>query len=158
VSDVTETAGEARRTTGGPVFWVGVVIGWALIALGVRGLLHDHVATNPAVVGRYILEAALILDLVVAPVACAAGLLVARLLKPPLRAIIGGGLVATVVISIYSYPFIRGYGRSPNLPSALPLNYARGLIIVLAVIWVVVGALSVWAVRRAHRHDARPAV
>ncbi len=146
-------AGEERKTTGGPVFWVGVIMGWTIIALGIRGLLHDHVATNPSVVARYVLEAALILDLVVAPIACAAGLLVARLFKPPVRAIVGGGLVSSAVITIYSYPFIRGFGRSPNLPSALSINYGRGLVIVLAGIWVVVAALCVWAVRRG-RPDA----
>jgi len=137
------------------VFWVGVVIGWTLIALGIRGLLHDHVATNPSVVGRYVLEAALILDLVVAPIACAAGLLISRLFKPPVRAIVGGGLVASALIAIYSYPFVRGYGRSPNLPSALPVNYGRGLVILLVGIWVVVGALCAWSLRRARSDTPR---
>ena len=151
------SAAEDRKKTGGPAFWIGVVIGWALIAFGIRGLLQNEVDTNPTVVGRYVLEGALILDLVVAPIACAAGLLIARLLKPPLRAIIGGGFVASVVIAIYSYPFVRGYGRSPNLPSALPVNYARGLLIILAVIWLIVGALCVRGVRRMHREAPRPA-
>ncbi len=135
------------------MFWVGVIIGWTVIALGIRGLLHDHVATNPTVVGRYVFEAALILDLVVAPIACAAGLLISRLFKPPVRAIVGAGLVSSALIAIYSYPFVRGYGRSPNLPSALSINYGRGLVIILVGIWVVVGALCAWSLRRA-RSDA----
>lgn len=139
------------------MFWIGVVVGWTVIALGIRGLLHDHVATHPTVVGRYIVEAALILDLVVAPVVCLVGLLIARLFKPPLRAIIGGGVVASVVIAAYSYPFVRGFGRSPNLPSALPANYARGLLIVLAVVWLVVALLCIWAVHRVHRDAPQPA-
>lgn len=151
-------AREEGKTTGGPAFWIGVVIGWTMIALGIRGLLHDHVATNPAVVGRYVLEAALILDLVVAPIACAAGLLIARLFKPPLRAIVGGGLVASVVIAVYSYPFVRGFGQSPNLPSALFINYGRGLVIVLALIWLVVATLCLVSVRRTHREASRATV
>jgi len=143
------------KSPGGPVFWIGVVIGWILIVLGIRGLLHDHVATNPSVVGRYVLESALILDLVVAPIACAAGLLVSRLFKPPVRAIIGAGLVASALITIYSYPFVRGFGRSPNLPSALPVNYGRGLVILLVGIWVVVGALCAWALRRGRTDASR---
>ncbi len=136
------------KKPGGPVFWVGVVVGWTVIVIGIRGLLHNHVATNPSVVGRYVLEAALILDLVVAPIACLAGLLVSRLFKPPVRAIIGAGMVASVLVTIYSYPFVRGYGRSPNLPSALPVNYGRGLVIMLVGIWVVVGALCAWSLWR----------
>ncbi len=153
----TEAQTEDRKTTGGPVFWVGVVIGWTVIILGVRGLLHDHVATNPSVVARYVVESALILDLIVAPIACAAGLLIARLFKPPFRAIIGGGLIASAVISIYSYPFVRGFGRNPNLPSALSINYARGLLIVLAGIWVVVAGLCAWALRQARTNASHAA-
>jgi len=137
------------------VFWVGVVIGWTLIALGIRGLLHNYVATNPSVVGRYVLEAALILDLVVAPIACGAGLLVGRLFKPPVRAIVGAGMVASALVALYSFPFVRGYGRNPKLPSALPVNYGRGLVIVLVTIWVVVGALCAWSLRRSRSHAPR---
>ncbi len=154
----TEARTEARKTTGGPVFWVGVVIGWTVIILGIRGLLHDHVATNPSVVARYVVEAALILDLVVAPIACAAGLLIARLFKPPYRAIIGGGLVASAVITIYSYPFVRGFGRSPNLPSALSINYGRGLLIILVGIWVLVAGLCAWALRQGRTNASQATV
>jgi len=152
----TDTA--SPKTTGGPLFWVGVVIGWTIIILGIRGLLHNHVATNPSVVGRYIIEAALVLDLVVAPIACAAGLLVARLFKPPFRAIVGGGLVASAVITIYSYPFVRGFGRSPNLPSALSANYGRGLLIVLVGIWVLVAGLCAWTLRQTRTNASQAAI
>jgi len=152
----THTA--SPKTTGGPLFWIGVVIGWTVIIIGIRGLLHDHVATNPSVVARYVVEAALILDLVVAPIACAAGLLIARLFKPPFRAIIGGGLVASAVITIYSYPFVRGFGRSPNLPSALSINYGRGLLIVLVGIWVVVAGLCAWALRQGRTNASQATV
>ncbi len=147
-TDESPPTTETRRTTGGPLFWVGVVVGWTVIALGIRGLLQDHVDTNPTFVGRQIIGAALILDLIVAPLVCAVGLLVSRLLKPPVRAIVGGGIVSSTLITAYSFPFVRGYGRSPNLPSALPINYGRGLLIVLAGIWVVVAALCTWSLRR----------
>jgi len=154
-SDDPGSGAGTPKQPGGAVFWVGVVVGWTVIVIGIRGLLHNHVATNPSVVGRYVLEAALILDLVVAPIACLAGLLVSRLFKPPVRAIVGAGMVASVLITIYSYPFVRGFGRSPNLPSALSANYGRGLVIMLVGIWVVVGAFCVWSLRRARTDASR---
>ncbi len=138
----------APRRTGGPLFWVSVVVGWAIMIIGIRGLLHDRVATNPWAVGRLFIQTALIHDLLLAPLVCAAGLLIARLLKPPLRAIVGGGLIVSTIVALFSFPYVRGYGRSPNMPSALPVNYGRGLVIILVAIWAVVIALSVWARRR----------
>lgn len=139
--------GDRTRPTGGPVFWVGVVVGWAVIAIGIKGLLDDSVATNPRAVGRLFIQTALLHDLVLAPLVCGVSLLLARFLRPPLRAIVGGGLIASTIVSLYAFPFVRGYGRSPTMPSALPLNYGRGLLIILAVIWTVVAVLALWARR-----------
>ncbi|MFN2607523.1 MAG: hypothetical protein ABR511_06450 [Acidimicrobiales bacterium] len=141
--------------TGGPLFWTGVVVGWVVMAAGVRGLLHDHVATNPTAVGRLFVESALLHDLILAPLVCGIGLLLARLLPPRLRAIVGGGIIASAVVSLYSFPFVRGYGRDPNLPSALSRNYGRGLVLLLAAIWLVVVALAALAIVR-RRAPGRP--
>jgi hypothetical protein len=125
-----------------------VVVGWALMAAGVRGLLHDHQASNPRAVGRLFVQAALVHDLLLAPLVCLLGLLVGRLLEPPLRSLVAGGLIASGLVTLYSFPFVRGYGRSPTNPSALPLNYGRGLAVVLVGIWVVVGGLAALALLR----------
>lgn len=67
-------------------------------------------------------------------------MLVARI-PAPVRAPIQGGLIATGIITLMSWPFLRGYGRDPSNPSVLPNNYAVSLLIVLAVVWAVVGLL-----------------
>jgi hypothetical protein len=151
---VSEPRAQPHRT-GGPLFWAGVVVGWIVIAVGIRGLLHDHVATNPKAVGRLFLETALLHDLVVAPLVCGAGVLLARLLRPPFRSIVGGGIIASVLVALYSFPFVRGYGRDPNMPSALPQNYGHGLLVLLIVIWLTVGALLAGAVRRGRTRASR---
>lgn len=137
-----------ERRTGGKLFWAGVVVGWALIAIGIRGLLSQDEASNPAYVARVIVGAALVHDLILAPLVCALAVLLGRLFEPPVRALVQGGLLASALVSLYSYPFVRGYGRTPTNPSALPLNYGRGLAIVLAAIWVVVACLAAWQLRR----------
>ncbi len=137
-----------REEPGGPLFWVGVVVGWALIAAGVAGLFREHLATNPSGFARVFLGAAVVHDALVAPVVCAAGVVLARLLRPPFRGVVQGALVATVLVLLYTWPFVRGYGRAATNPTALPLNYGRGVVVLLAVVWLTAGAVLVWLRRR----------
>ena len=140
-----------ERRTGGRLFWAGVVVGWALVAVGIRGMLSQEEAANPAYVARVMVGAAIVHDLVLAPLVCGLALLLGRLVKPPVRALVQAGLIASALVSLYSWPFVRGYGRAPTNPSALPQNYGRGLVIVLAAIWVVVAALAALAARQLRR-------
>lgn len=139
-------AGE--RHTGGKLFWAGAVAGWALIAVGVQGMLAEEEAANPEYLARVVVGAALVHDLVVAPLVCALAVLLGRLVRPPLRALVQAGLIASALVALYSYPFVRGYGRAPTNPSALPQNYGRGLALVLLAIWAAITALAVWQRRR----------
>ncbi len=50
------------------------------------------------------------------------------------------------VLTLIAWPFVRGYGRRADVPSALQRNYARGLIVYLMVIWLI--AVAVFAVGR----------
>ena len=38
--------------------------------------------------------------------------------------------------SLIGWPFLRGYGRRVDVPSALQRNYAHGLLAYVGVIWV----------------------
>ena len=49
------------------------------------------------------------------------------------------------------WPFVRRYGEVPTNPSALPNDYTRGLLIVLAAVWLVAVALLVHAGRSIRR-------
>lgn len=131
-----------RPRTGGPAFWVSAAAGWALMAFGVRGLLDEHLATNPAGFGRLLVGTALVHDLLVAPLVFGVGLLVGRLVPASVRSVVQGGLICSGLVTLYAFPFVRGYGRATTNPSALPGNYARGLVVVLLSIWVVTGALA----------------
>lgn len=154
--------GEARAGDGADAatpyprsFWPAVAVGWALMAVGLLGILGrlDHFAGAVpwARVATWVVGAALVHDLVVAPVACAAGLLVARLVPRSYRAVVGAALVATALLVAVAWPGVRGYGRLPTDPSVQPNDYASGLATVLALVW---GAAAVTAVVAGRRRRA----
>ncbi len=87
-------------------------------------------------------------DLLLAPLAIAIGLVVAWAAPSAARPYVQAGLIISGVVVLVAAPFVLGFGRTPDEPSALPLNYARGLLVVLVVVWAVVGVV---ALARAHR-------
>lgn len=156
------TSGEpAARSDGYPtgypkVYWIGLVVGWLVIAVGIRGLLVNagaRMATDPPGWAALVLKSNLAHDFVLLPVVFLGGLLVARTVPGPVRAPVQAGLVCTGFAVLYAFPFVRGYGRKPDNPSILPQDYGRGLLIVLAFIWSVTAALCVWQWR--HRLHQR---
>ncbi len=65
-----------------------------------------------------------------------------------------GVALISVIVTAFSWPEIRRYGRDPALSSSLQtLNYVTGLLIVLGVVWAV--ALVVVILRLVVRRRAR---
>jgi hypothetical protein len=83
------------------------------------------------------------------PAFLAAGTLVHRLVPAPVRAIVQAALIVTASVTLIALPLVLGYGRSADNTSALPLNYGRGLLLTLAVIWVPAGVAIAVRARRA---------
>jgi len=87
---------------------------------------------------------------VLAPLAAvlAAGLVLA--VPRPARPYVLTGAVISAMVTIVALPFILGRGRSADLPSALPLNYGRGLMVTLVAVWcgIAAAALVARAIRR----------
>jgi hypothetical protein len=135
-----------RRGVG---FWLGLVVGWATMGFGLAGLLSEADDTRPGDLARWFLGGAVAHDALAAPVVCGAGWLLARAVPRSVRAPVAGGLVVTAAVVLYGWPFLRGYGLSPDNPSALPLDYAAGLATVLAAVWLVSGGLAWRCWRRA---------
>jgi hypothetical protein len=130
------------------------VLGLAMVGYGLAGLFTDP-GTRPL---NHLLFLGAILvghDLTLLPLAIILGALLARWLPARARAPVQAGLFASAVVSFFALPFVIGAGRRPDDPSALPLNYARGLTLVLVLIWTVV-ALAALRRRVPSRPDSAP--
>jgi hypothetical protein len=131
----------------GALFWISAAVGWAVIlGVGLRGILAHSLDTRPANLARFVVGGALLHDLLVAPVVIVLGVSLTRVVPARARAVVQAALVASVVIALFSFPMVRAYGLATNNPTSLPHNYARNLLVVLALIWV---AAAIEGVRRA---------
>jgi hypothetical protein len=134
----------------GAVFWVGVVVGWTAIGIGVFGVFDHPRSANPFGVFRLLIGLNIVNDALVVPTLLLLAFLVWRwaprwLIVPTQVWFIMSGAVA-----VYAYPMVGGFGRSKVNPSILPLNYAHNLLIVLGCITAFSALLAVRSWRRAH--------
>lgn len=129
-----------NRGTNPRVFWPLAGIGIAVMGYGLYGLFENSSRTHPSQWVRWFVGAAIAHDFVVAPIVIGVGVVVVRRVHGLLKAPLQGALIATGILVLLAYPFVRGYGRSPGNPTVLPNNYARGLVVVLAIVWIVAGA------------------
>lgn len=133
--------------------WTLCLLGTAAMGYGIVGLLTADRGPNPI---KYTLFAAAGLlghDAVLAPLAVAVGAVGARLVPPTLRGLVAGALFVSAAVTVVALPFVLGYGRTPDMPSALPFDYGRNLLLVLAAAWagaVVVGGIRIARHSRPH--------
>jgi hypothetical protein len=96
-------------------------------------------------------------ELILIPLAIGVGVLVVRFVPVTIRAVVQAALIVSAAITVIALPAVLGYGRTPDLPSALPRDYTRGLLILLAAIWIAAAAtLTLNAVSRALRTRQSP--
>jgi hypothetical protein len=132
----------------GRVFWVLGGVGWALMAFGVWGILKEARATAPPELAAWVVGAAVMHDLVVAPVVFSVGRSVARASAGLPHAVLQVGLILTGILVLYSIPVVGGFGRLGDNPSLLPREYGASLVALVATMWGVMGAAMVWGWRR----------
>ena len=121
----------------GPRFWITAAVGWAVIVWGLIGILSNSLDTRPANLARFVVGGALLHDLLVAPLAVLAGVLVARAVRGRARGPVQAALVVSAIVALFSWPLVRAYGLAANNPTSLPHNYGRNLLVVLGAVWAV---------------------
>lgn len=115
--------------------------GVAGLAYAVIGVLTDD-GTSPLNQLLFTLALVVAHDGIVLPLAIGVGVLTVRFVPDWARPPVQAGLYASLVLTLFTIPMLIGAGRLPDNLTILPLNYARGLQLVLAAIWV---AAAVWA-------------
>jgi hypothetical protein len=114
-----------------------VALGGLAMAYAVVGALTGD-SFHP--VGNVAFLAAVLVahDGLVLPAAIVLGLALTRRLPRPVRGPVTAGLYASLVVTLVALPFVLGYGRSTDNPSALPRNYPAGWLWLLLAIWAAV--------------------
>lgn len=118
-------------------FWITAGVGWAMIGWGIRGIFTHRLDTRPANLAKFVVGGALLHDLLVAPLAILAGVLVVRAVRGRSRGPVQAALAVSAIVALFSWPLVRAYGLAANNPTSLPHNYGRNLVIVLAGVWAV---------------------
>jgi hypothetical protein len=146
-SPASETASETTSRRG---LVAGLILGLPIIGYGIRGALVDAADTNPSELAVWIVGAGLADDLVVVPLVLGVGFIARRLVPPSAWPAVRAGLIVTGSLCLVAWPFVRGYGRDPTIPSLLNRDYGTGLAVAIAVVWaaVVLGLAGPVALRR----------
>jgi hypothetical protein len=117
------------------------------MGFGVRGALQDAAATHPRDFFVWVVGADLAHDLLIAPLVCVVGFMLARFLSEPWRTPIRAGLILSALVILVGFPGLRMYGRDrvPDNLTAQPLNYSTAVLTVLAIVWI---GVAVWTLLR----------
>lgn len=140
----------------GAVFWAAVVVGGTLMAWGVAGFLDAVSDTSRRTnLALWLVGADIAHDVVVAPLALAAGWLVTRAaprwVRPPLQA----GLFASAIVLVLAWLPLHGTADAARNPTIQPLDYGTATAWALLVVWAPVIAWAGWR-RRAGTPPADP--
>jgi hypothetical protein len=126
-----------------------VAIGAITIGYAVLSAIADPDITLPGVL--IFLAAVLILhDGVLLPITIGIGALLGRL-PLPARSPVRVAALISLPVAIVALPLVLGYGRSPDNPSILPLNYGRGLLLTAAAIWLPAAVIVAIRLRRSRQ-------
>jgi hypothetical protein len=151
------TPPEPSETTSTRGLVIGLVVGLPIIGYGVRGVFIDADDTRPRELAAWIIGSGVLNDLVLIPLVLFAGLVARRCVPTIAWAPVRAGLIVTGVLCLVAWPFVRGYGRDPSIPSVLNRNYAAGLGVAIAVVWAVVALwLTATLAAASHRRRRQP--
>lgn len=121
--------------------------GLGMALFGLAGLLRHDDETMPLNWAAFFVGGLAVHDALLAPLLVAAGVLVARIVPRRVRPVVQGALLVSASLVVVAIPPWTGEGRLANNPSILPQDYGEGLLVALAVVWVVAAVLA--AVRSA---------
>lgn len=138
---------EADKPVNPRVFAPLALAGVAMMLWGGYGLFANAAMTRPGSWFTWFLGAAIVHDLVVAPIVFVAGSMLARAIPSELRAPIQAAIAVTLLVFAATLPLVLGLGSSGE-PSVLGGNYAAGLLAVVVGVWVTTALVAGRAWRR----------
>lgn len=127
-------AAHVEETPSGKPWLIGVLVGGAIFAFGLFGLLRNARATIPSDWFTYLLGSLIVHDALLVPAVLLVGFLLSRFTPAAIRSGLQGTLAVCGVVALMSVPVVMAEGRRADNPSLLPHDYGRNLAIVLALI------------------------
>jgi hypothetical protein len=121
----------------GARFWICCAVGLAAMVYGAAGFLDRAPFSVGTTVVAWVVGADLLHDLVIAPLVCVIGFVLAGRLPQLLRWPVRAAALTSAVVLVVAYPALRGFGRdtAPGNRSVQPLDYPTAVATVLAVVW-----------------------
>jgi hypothetical protein len=116
-----------------------VAIGVAMMTFAVASAVPNQ-NFRPYRHGLFLIGVLVLDDGVLLPFFLLVGFLVRRFIRARFRPVVQGALIITAAVTFVALPFVLGFGRIPDNPSALPRNYPAGYLIVLVIIWAAAAA------------------
>ncbi|MFN7149797.1 MAG: hypothetical protein ACK4V6_09985, partial [Microthrixaceae bacterium] len=125
----------------GPLAWVVVAGGWAVMVVAVLGAFGDEALRGSASWARWLVGVAVVHDVLVLPIVLGLGWLLSRWVPVAFRVPVRTALVVGAVVSLAVWPIARRWGARADNPSILPLPVAENL----RIMWLVlaIGAFGV---------------
>ncbi|MCA2211506.1 hypothetical protein [Jidongwangia harbinensis] len=130
-----------------------VVSGVLIMGYAVGGALTDTAVRAGVLV--FLVAVLIAHDVLLLPLAIAAGALISRIVPPGLRSPVRVAAVISLAVTVVAVPLVLGRGRVPDNPSLLPLDYGRGLLVVYALIGTTTAVAVVVRRRRRRPHGDR---
>jgi len=121
-----------------------------LVVVGVGMVAYAAVAAvgspdfNPLRHGLFLVAVLVAHELLLVPAYLGVGALVHRFVPGGYRAVVQGALIVTAAVTAVAVPLVLGYGRRPDIPSALPRDYPAGYAVVIGAVWLGAAALMGW--------------
>lgn len=112
-----------------------VCAGLAALGYGLAGLFTHPRPVNLPNSTRWLAGGVLVHDLVLVPATVLVGLVLARFVPAPHRAVVQGALIVSASVALMCLPLWLGYGGTPGNPTTNPLPYRRNLVLVLGAVW-----------------------
>ncbi len=127
----------------GRSFWIGLIVGGAVMAFGLRGALAKFDSFSERFVyTKYLIGFDLLHDLVIAPITFVLCYLLHRVISPRFKAPLTFGLfTSAMIIALAWYP-LHHTTQSKGNPTFQPLNYTTAVSTALAVVWALA---AIWA-------------
>lgn len=133
----------------GPLAWVAIAAGWAVMVVAVVGAAGDPRLDGAGSWGAWLIGSAVVHDAVVLPLVLAVGWVLWRACPTDWLVPVRTALVLGGTLTLATWPIARRWGARSDNPSILPLPVARNL----AIMWGVLAVLAVTAGAVAHvRH------